>query len=135
MQILGMNIQTIAYIESENEFVRAKKRGFWQTLLSLMTGRVTRLHSFADAIDKLQPYQTISLGLQDISLKNIVGTVGRERDFTCSFLPRTNSTIGKERWRKIYTLAVTGEGFSANRGIQNWSGLFCGRWTPQSLCG
>lgn len=111
MQLVGMNINTIAYIESENEFDRAKMRGFWQTVLSLARGRVTQLSSFAEAVDKLQPYQTISLGLQDIPLKNIVGTVGRERDFTCGFFPRTNNTIGKERWRKIYTLAVTGEGF------------------------
>lgn len=111
MQFVGMSIDTIAYIESENEFGRAKMKGFWETVLSLATGRATRLSSFAEAVDKLQPYQTTSLGLQDIPLKNIVGTVSRERDFTCSFSPRTNSINGKERWRKIYTLAVTGEGF------------------------
>jgi len=111
MQLVGMNIETIAYIESENEFDRAKKKAFWQALFSSITGRAGQLRSFAEAVEVLQSHQTISLGLQDISLKNIVGTVSRERDFTCNFLPRTNSTVGKERWRKIYILAVTGEGF------------------------
>lgn len=111
MQLVGMNINTIAYIESETEFGRAKMKGFWQTLLSLVIGRVVQLRSFAKAVEDLQSHQTINLGLQDVSLKDIVGTVGRERDFTCNFLPCMNSTIGKERWRKIYTLAVTGKGF------------------------
>ena len=111
MELLGMNLQTIAYIESENEFGRAKAKGFWQGIFGLVTRRATQLRSFAEAVETLQPYQTTKLGLQDIPLKNIVGTVGREKDFNCCFLPRTSNVIGKERWRSIYTLAVIGEGF------------------------
>lgn len=111
MQLVGMNIETIAYIESEAEFSRAKMRGFRQALLGFVTGRVTQLQSFAEVIAELQPHQTLDLGLQDVPLQNIVGSVGREKDFTCCFLPRTSNVAGKERWRRIYTLAVTGEGF------------------------
>lgn len=111
MQLVGMNIQTIAYIESENEFNRAKKKGLRQSIFGKVMGRDSRLRSFDEAVVKLQPRQARNLGLQDISLQNVVGSVGRERDFTDCFLPRTGSVVGKERWRRIYTLAVTGEGF------------------------
>ena len=55
--------------------------------------------------------QAIYRGLQDIPVKNIVGSTGRYEDFTRRFLPRRSGKRDKERWRNIYTLAVTGKGF------------------------
>jgi hypothetical protein len=49
------------------------------------------------------------LGLRDIEIDKIVGSVGRYRDFTRDFLPRTNSV--RSRWQRLDAMARGPEGF------------------------
>lgn len=105
-----LNLKTITYIQSENEFNRARSNGFWETALGLVTGHRCHLLPL-DGRTALQPGRTTYLGLQDIALDNIVGSASRHRDYTPHFSPRTNDQHSKERWRLIYTLAVSGAGF------------------------
>jgi len=111
MQFVGMDIKTIAFIESDAEFNRAKIMGFWDAALGLITKRNPNLACFETAIENLSCQITAKVGLQDIPVKQVVGSVGRSGDFSRSFLPRVGNVALKERWRKIYTLAVTGAGF------------------------
>jgi hypothetical protein len=111
MQLVGTDIKTIAFIESDTEFNRAKIMGFWDAALGLMTKRNPNLTCFETSVENLECQVAVKLGLQDIPLKRVVGSVGRSGDFSRSFLPRVNNVALKERWRKIYTLAVTGAGF------------------------
>ena len=104
-----MDLKTMIYIRSEAEFSRARSRAFWDIKRSLVTGHRPYLLPFDEAIKGLPATPTLSLGLQDIPLKNIVGSVGRARDFTRHFMPRVSDE--QERWRTIYTLAVSGAGF------------------------
>ena len=69
------------------------------------------LLSFNEVVEKLRLKQSVYRGLQDIPVENIVGSTGRYEDFTRRFLPRSSDKREKERWRQIYTLAVTGKGF------------------------
>ncbi|MCG3207373.1 MAG: hypothetical protein FOGNACKC_00973 [Anaerolineae bacterium] len=101
----------MAYIKSEAEFGSARKRAFLEMILGLFTGHNVHLLSFDEVADKLRLTQSIYRGLHDVPLKNIVGSTGRYDDFTRQFLPRTSDKRDKERWRNIYTLAVTGKGF------------------------
>jgi hypothetical protein len=106
-----MDLKTMIYIQSETEFNRARSRGFWDIKRSLMTGHKPYLLPFDTVIKGLSTAPTINLGLQDIPVKSIVGSVGRSQDFTRHFLPHLNDERGRERWRIIYTLAVSGAGF------------------------
>lgn len=106
-----MNLQMMTYIESENEFSRASQRGFWEVVRSFFTHQNAHLLSFNAVVSKLGLDKTADRGLQDIPLKRVVGSAGRHRDFTRHFLPRIHDKKSKERWRTIYTLAVTGRGF------------------------
>jgi len=99
------------YLRSEAEFNRASAKAFWQTRLNLVTGRRPHLLSFDEVVKRFQPEQATYLGLRDISLKDIVGSVGRHRDFTRHLLPCTRDAWSKERWRLIYARAVSGAGF------------------------
>ena len=47
-------------------------------------------------------------GVQDVPLDNIVGSVGRYKDFTATFLPKKSNM--RERWSRIYALANSMEG-------------------------
>ncbi len=111
MEPLNIDVESMAYIRSESEFSRARMRGFVETILDLIKGHHMHLLSFDEVVGKLRLKQAIYRGLHDIPVKNIVGSTGRYEDFTRRFLPRSGVKRAKERWRNIYTLAVTGKGF------------------------
>jgi hypothetical protein len=105
-----MDVKTLMYIQSEAEFDRARWRGFWEIVQGTLTRNDVCLLSFNKAVSKLGPRQVVDLGIQDIPMKAIVGSVGRGREFTRRFLPRVGDRHSRERWRNIFTLAVTGVG-------------------------
>jgi hypothetical protein len=105
-----MDVKTLMYIQSETEFDRARWRGFWEIVRGRLTRNDVYLLSFNEAVARLEPGQVVDLGIQDIPVKAIVGSVGRGREFTRHFLPRVGDRHSRERWRNIFTLAVTGVG-------------------------
>jgi hypothetical protein len=111
MELLNLDLKNIVYIRSEAEFSRAKTKGFWEVLASLVTGHRPHLLSFDEFAKNLQPQQLVYAGLQDIPTKAIIGSASRYRDFTRHFFPSPSDERGKERWRTIYTLVVSGVGF------------------------
>lgn len=111
MDLISTNMETIAYIESETEFNRAKMRGVWEVLFSRMLRRKPCLLSFSESVQHLHTTQIVNNGIQDVPIANIVGSVSRDQDFTRHFLPCGTHHGDKERWRRIYTRAVTGTGF------------------------
>ena len=98
------------YIKSEEEFNRARRKAFVEEIVSAISGSNLDLLSFEEVVQKLRLRNAVSKGLQDIPLKQIAGSCGRYTDFTRTFIPR-RAGRDKERWRKIYTLAVSGQGF------------------------
>lgn len=111
MDFLNLNAEAIAYIKSESEFNHARLRAFIELVMGLITRHDMHLLSFNEVREKLRLRQSIYKGLQDIPVASIVGSAGRYEDFTRHFLPRTSDKREKERWRNIYTRAVTGKGF------------------------
>lgn len=106
-----MDFKTMTYIQSATEFNRASMKGFWETLGRLVKGQSTQLLVFNCALPETASKKLTYLGVCDIPLKDIRGSAGRHWDFTPRFLPSINNKINKDRWRIIYTLVVTGEGF------------------------
>jgi hypothetical protein len=66
------------------------------------------LLSFDEIKTRLRLREESYRGLQDVPLDRIVGSVGRYRDFTTSFLPKTNEM--QERWSRVYAQANSLEG-------------------------
>ncbi len=113
MEHLNTDLETQIYIKSESEFNHGRIKAFLEMIMGLITGHNMHLLSFNEVVEKLRLKQSIYVGLQDIPVDNIAGSIGRYEDFTRHFLPRTGGKRDKERWRTIYTLAVTGQGFPA----------------------
>ncbi|MEW5959984.1 MAG: hypothetical protein AB1801_19865 [Chloroflexota bacterium] len=111
MAPLNLDVKAMAYLRSESEFSRARLRGFVEMMMGLITGHNMHLLSFDEVVEKLRLKQAIYRGLHDIPIANIAGSTGRYEDFTRRFLTRSSVKRHKERWRNIYTLAVTGQGF------------------------
>lgn len=90
-------------MEGVNAFQSARMRAFWQDIFGLIRGKPAELLSFEDIRARLRLREEYYKGLQDVPLAQVVGSVGRYREFTSNFLPRRNKM--QERWSRVYSLA------------------------------
>ncbi len=96
------------YTEGLNVFHNARRQAFWQEVMGLFRGKSAELLSFDDIKARLRLREESYRGLQNVPLDRIVGSVGRYRDFTSSFLPRGSTS--RERWSRVYAKANSMEG-------------------------
>jgi hypothetical protein len=83
--------------QAAERFDRARRKVFFDELLSLVRGRSPELLSFEAVQSALRAWQQVEgREPQVIALGKIVGSVGRYRDFTREFLPK--DTISRQRW-------------------------------------
>ncbi|HHY58552.1 MAG TPA: hypothetical protein GYA08_24305 [Chloroflexi bacterium] len=78
-------------------------------LMAKMTGANVDLVSYDEVAKRIKARQQIEMGTQMVPLSKIVGSVGRYRDFTRTFLPR--SGVNPERWARIDAAMHSLEGF------------------------
>ncbi|MBX3082684.1 MAG: hypothetical protein KF716_13685 [Anaerolineae bacterium] len=100
---------TLAVSEASRNFNKARQQAFWQEIWSLLTRKNIDLLRFEEVKQRLRLRDERYLGLQEIPVEKIVGSVGRYKDFTRSFLPRTNSV--RSRWQRLDAMARGAEGF------------------------
>jgi hypothetical protein len=98
-----------AVAQASRHFSQARMKAFWQEVWALLTGKSIDLLRFEEVKQRLRLTDERYLGLREIPLDKIVGSVGRYRDFTRTFLPRTNAV--RSRWQRLDALARGPEGF------------------------
>jgi hypothetical protein len=81
------------------DFVTARRKAFWNEVVSFLRGRSNRLLAWDEVRDKLRVRGQIYRGLHAVPIEKIVGSVGRYRDFDRAFLPAQDRTA--DRWRSI----------------------------------
>ena len=89
----------MSYLQAISDFQKARRRAGTEQALARLRRRSVDLLSFEEVRGKLKGKAGRSLGLQEIPLDAIVGSVGRYVDFTRSFLPRQDSD--RERWTRV----------------------------------
>ncbi len=90
----------LAQQEASKRYQSARRKLFIHDLLSLVRGRAPELLSFDSVQAALQAWQQVEKrDLEMVPLNQIVGSVGRYRDFTREFLPK--GSISQERWRAV----------------------------------
>jgi len=94
------------YTTSETQWKQARRVAFAQDILAAFTQRPADLLPFEEVRQKLQLSNVHYLGLQDVPLDHIVGSVGRYQDFTRAFFPRWDDL--QDRWQRIDRLVTTG---------------------------
>ncbi len=100
---------SIAMAEAARHFQQARMQAFWQEVWALLRGKSIDLLGFEEVKHRLRLRDERYLGLKEIELDKIVGSVGRYKDFTRSFLPRTNAV--RSRWQRLDAMARGPEGF------------------------
>ena len=88
-----------AYSSAVLDFRDARRRAALQDVLARVRGRPSDLLSFEETKKALKGQSAVYRGLQEIALDEIIGSVGRYRDFTRSFLPRRESD--ELRWARV----------------------------------
>jgi dienelactone hydrolase len=90
------------------EWQDARRAAFVQNVLSAFTDQPQELLSFEEVRQKLNLCNARYLGLRDVPLDQIVGSVGRYQDFTRAFFPRRDDL--QERWQRVDHLVTHGGG-------------------------
>jgi hypothetical protein len=81
------------------DFESALRKGFWRSVVSWLTQNTNELLPF-DEVRKNLPFKGQHyIGLRQIPINDVVGSVGRYNDFDRAFLPRYESSSG--RWISI----------------------------------
>lgn len=84
---------------ARSDFDAALRKGYWRGILSWLTQSTNELLPFDEVRKRLPITGQHYLGLKQIPLDAIVGSVGRYRDFDRAFLPRQTKT--RDRWVSI----------------------------------
>jgi len=92
-------------------FDAARRAAVMAELLRPLTGERVDLLPFDAVREGLRLRHLVDRGTQEVPLARIVGSVGRERDFTREFLPREEAL--RERWEEVEGIAEGAEGFPA----------------------
>ncbi len=99
-------------IKADDAFTQARRRVFFHKILGFFTGhQPEQLLPFEQVRDKLKIRGQHYIGTQTIPIDKIVGSTGRYQEFNRAFLP-TQEFI-RERWKHIYEVAHSFEGFPA----------------------
>ena len=94
----------MSYVLAVNDFREARRRAAMERIMARLTGKSAALLSYDEVRAKLKAKISRRVGLKDIPLNAIIGSVGRYSDFTRSFLPKQDSD--EERWARVQ-MAVT----------------------------
>jgi len=81
------------------DFREARRRGALENIWSTLTGSATHLIQFQQVEGQLIHDKSYDLGLKDIPLDAIVGSVSRPSDFTRKFFPREG--VDPHRWQQV----------------------------------
>ena len=81
------------------DFERARHRAFLNDLRALLRRQSNDLIPYHEIRSRLQPEGETYRGIQEVPIKQIVGSEDRFRDFDRAFLPRQAHTAG--RWKNI----------------------------------
>lgn len=87
---------TSTQVSARDDFREARRRAALEQVLASLKGQSIELLNFDDIAQDLKPTEADELGIQEIPLDAIVGSVGRQKDFTRSFLPKSDAA--RERW-------------------------------------
>jgi hypothetical protein len=84
---------------AHDDFDRARWKAFWRKVTTLLTGKKNELLPFDEVRGRIPMKGQHYIGLQQVPIDKIIGSLGRYRDFDRAFLPVQIRT--RDRWINI----------------------------------
>jgi hypothetical protein len=91
---------------AHGDFLRVRRKAFWRGIAKWLLRADDALLAFDDVRKQLHAHRQYDGGVREVEIDQIVGSVGRYRDFDRAFLPRQARTRG--RWESIDSAHLTG---------------------------
>jgi hypothetical protein len=85
--------------QAQVDFGTARRKAFWNEIVSFLSGRSNLLLSWDEVRGKLGVRGQVYRGVQPVPVNKVIGSVGRYRDFDRVFMPTQDRTA--DRWRSI----------------------------------
>jgi hypothetical protein len=95
------------------DFSAARRKAFWNEIVSFLSGRPNRLLSWDEVCDRLRVRAQIYRGVRAVPVDKIIGSVGRYRDFDRVFLPTQDRTSS--------STAITASPWRGSRALSSWT--------------
>jgi hypothetical protein len=86
-------------VQAEADFDRARRRAFFGRVAARLQRECSRLLAFDEIREGHLAYNRRGLGLRDVEVSKIVGSMGRHEDFDRTFMP-TKASLA-ERWMRV----------------------------------
>jgi hypothetical protein len=85
--------------QAEADFDRARRRAFYGRVADRVRRGCSQLLAFEEVAESHSAHNRRRLGLRDVEVSKIVGSVGRTAAFDRGFMPRKASVA--ERWKRV----------------------------------
>ena len=102
-----MSLDNLTF-DAVNDFRRARQKAAIEGILARIGGRTTELLSYEEVRQKLRAIESNKTVLRNIPLDAIVGSVGRNKDFSRSFLPLFDED--RDRWAGVMSATASQSG-------------------------
>src|SRR5215210_6256379 len=86
-------------VQVEADFGRARRRAFFGRIAARLRRECSRLLAFDEVGEGHLAHNRRGLGLRDVEVSKIVGSMGRHEDFDRGFMP-TKASLA-ERWKRV----------------------------------
>jgi hypothetical protein len=93
-------------VQAEADFDRARRRAFFGRIAAYLRRECSRLLAFDEVGEGHLAHNRHRLGLRDVEVSKIVGSVGRHEAFDRGFMPMKGSLA--ERWKRVDRAFHTG---------------------------
>src|SRR5207245_9005537 len=84
---------------AHSDFLRVRRKAFWRGIAKWLLRSDDALLAFDEVRKQLHAHLQHDAGLREVEIDQIVGSVGRYRDFDRAFLPRQVQT--QDRWESV----------------------------------
>jgi len=95
----GMKENSYVVSQADNDFSRARQKAWIESVKSIINPEAGQLLSFNHIKTLLKPGKEKYLGMQTVSIANIVGSEDRYQDFSKHFFPKREHL--KSRWTSV----------------------------------
>jgi hypothetical protein len=85
--------------QAEVDFDRARRRAFYGRVAARLRRECSRLLAFDEVVEGRLAHNGRRLGLRDVEVSKVVGSVGRTAAFDRGFMP-TKASL-QERWKRV----------------------------------